>query len=65
MIDSGYPHRLNRDGSYDSICPKCFITIHSSMREEDLVEPEENHVCEPWRLSERCKQRANPYQPLT
>jgi hypothetical protein len=22
-----YPHRRNKDGSYDSICPTCFVTV--------------------------------------
>ncbi len=46
-----YPHRRNRDGSVDSICPRCIATIASSTREADLKCPETAHVCEPWRLA--------------
>lgn len=53
MTESKYPHRLNRDGSFDSICPRCFTTIHSSIREEELHQYEEVHTCESLRISER------------
>lgn len=46
-----YPHRRNRDGSVDSICPRCIATIASSSRESDLRFPEASHICEPWRLA--------------
>ncbi len=46
-----YPHRRNRDGSVDSICPRCIATIASSSREADLEFPEAAHTCEPWRLA--------------
>jgi hypothetical protein len=40
-------HRLNRDGSFDSICIHCFATIASSRREQDLELAERNHICDP------------------
>jgi hypothetical protein len=46
-----YPHRRNRDGSVDSICPICIATIARSHREADLKRAEIAHVCEPWRLA--------------
>jgi len=46
-----FPHRRNRDGSVDSICPRCIATVASSSREADLKFPEAAHVCEPWRLA--------------
>jgi hypothetical protein len=45
-----YPHRRNRDGSVDSICPRCIATIATAAREADLKCAEAAHVCEPWRL---------------
>ena len=41
-----YPHRLNRDGSFDSICPRCFQTIASQYTEVSLAEDERRHICE-------------------
>jgi hypothetical protein len=39
-------HRRNTDGSYDSICPICFITIATAQRARDLEEPERAHTCD-------------------
>ncbi len=41
-------HRANHDGSFRSVCMDCFVTVSSKRREEDLIEPEQNHTCEPW-----------------
>ena len=46
-----YPHRRNRDGSVDSICPRCIATIASSTCEADLRGPEARHICLAWRLA--------------
>ncbi len=45
-----FPHRMNSDGSYDSICTKCYATVSSSEHEEDLTAQEELHVCDPVRV---------------
>jgi hypothetical protein len=42
-----YPHRRNRDGSFDSICPVCFVTVSHSKVEAELVELDQTHVCDP------------------
>jgi hypothetical protein len=57
---SFYPHRINRDGTYDSICLTCFATIASARREEELKEPDRNHVCRPATLSQRAFDRLQP-----
>jgi len=41
-----FPHRQNRDSSYDSICPVCFFTVANACQEDDLVRPETWHLCE-------------------
>jgi hypothetical protein len=46
-----YPHRMNKNGTIDSICPRCYATIGTSMWESDLESMEAAHVCEPSRLS--------------
>jgi hypothetical protein len=48
-----FPHRRNRDGSYDSICLTCFETIGSAGTQEELVKIDKEHVCEPSRVAER------------
>jgi hypothetical protein len=43
-----FARRRNKDSSIDSICTKCFVTIASMDSEEELVAPEEIHVCDPF-----------------
>ena len=46
-----FPHRANRDGTIDSICPRCFVTVGTSNWEPELERLESAHVCEPSGLS--------------
>ena len=39
-------HRLNDDGSFDSICLKCFRTVSSHRLEAKLEHDETRHTCE-------------------
>jgi hypothetical protein len=48
-----FPHRRNKDGSFTSICLKCFATVASHMTEEELKDQDKNHVCVKSILSER------------
>ena len=45
-----YAHRTNKDGTIDSICKKCFATVGTSEKTEQLEEIESKHDCESWRL---------------
>lgn len=49
--NSQFPHRTNQDGTIDSICPHCFLTIGSSSCESDLERMESAHVCDPLLVS--------------
>jgi hypothetical protein len=40
-----YPHRVNLDGSWDSICPRCYLTIANRKTERELAAFEKTHVC--------------------
>jgi hypothetical protein len=42
---SPFPHRLNKDGSFDSICGKCYRTVTTQTAELDLAVYETEHVC--------------------
>ncbi len=46
-----FPHRMNKDGTIDSICPSCFSTVGRSTWEADLDRLEAAHVCDPARLA--------------
>jgi hypothetical protein len=39
-------HRANPDGSFDSICKRCFQTIASCESEALLVQAESRHSCD-------------------
>jgi hypothetical protein len=41
-----YPHRSNKDGTIDSVCPDCFHKIATSTWEAELECIEAAHVCE-------------------
>jgi hypothetical protein len=53
LHEAFFPHRRNRDGSYDSICLTCFATVGSAGTQEELVKCEKKHVCKPSRVAER------------
>lgn len=40
-----FRHRHNPDGTWDSICVKCYLTVETTMLEEDLVGAERSHDC--------------------
>ena len=40
-----FPHRHNPDGSYDSICTGCFVTVAKAKPEAELEVFEKDHVC--------------------
>ncbi len=42
-----FSHRLNSDGTVDSICHQCFATVAKEMRESDLCSKERLHACNP------------------
>lgn len=42
----GFAHRKNRDGTYDAICMKCFMTVGKSFWEVDLGKMEQAHRCD-------------------
>lgn len=44
-VTSVHPHRLNDNGSFDSICPICFVTIATADTEAELIKEEQKHVC--------------------
>jgi hypothetical protein len=48
-----YPHRKNNDGTYDSICTRCFATVARTYTEVALEEHDRRHVCTEAMLSQR------------
>lgn len=47
-------HRLNEDGTIDSICRECFVTVATALSNSELEREERKHRCDSW-LLERYK----------
>ena len=45
-----FAHRLNKNGTIDSICRDCYITVATARRELELWRAECDHVCDSARL---------------
>ena len=58
-------HRVNSDGTIDSICFRCFATIASCRREEDLRAAEPTHVCDPEALRRFDHQEGRSLGPIS
>jgi hypothetical protein len=48
---NGFVHRFHDDGTVDSICRRCFVTVAIAQRESELLAPENLHMCKPDVLS--------------
>jgi hypothetical protein len=49
-----FVHRHNHeDSSWDLICAKCFLTVATEKREDDLFQHEQEHNCEALRGARR------------
>jgi hypothetical protein len=44
-----FPHRFNADGSYDSVCTLCHLTVARVKTEAELSQHEQSHTCKPLR----------------
>ena len=42
-----FARRRNHDSSIDSICTRCYQTIASAEKVNELETAEENHLCDP------------------
>jgi hypothetical protein len=47
-----FPHRFNANGSYDSICTLCLMTVATVRIEAELSHFERCHECSPIRIYE-------------
>jgi hypothetical protein len=45
-----FPHRLNADGTYHSICTLCRVIVTAAKSEAELARHEQSHECNPIRL---------------
>jgi hypothetical protein len=47
-----FARRRNNDSYVDSICPRCYLTIAHGSTEEQLMQSEQLHTCEPGRITD-------------
>jgi hypothetical protein len=45
-----FPHRVNLNGTHESICRVCLTTVATVEREDDLAVFDSQHVCDPMRV---------------
>jgi hypothetical protein len=53
LLPPFFPHRRNPNGSFDSICLECSLTIANARTEAELERYDKDHVCNPSILSQR------------
>ena len=58
-----FPHRMNKDGTIDSVCPRCFVTVGRSTWEAELDRMEAAHTCDAARLASFTHHRRMPVAP--
>jgi hypothetical protein len=58
-----FPHRVNCDGTIDSICDCCFATVATSTVEANLASPEAAHICEQARVEHFRQMDSNAKRP--
>jgi len=46
-----FAHRMNLDGTTDSICPRCYVTVCNSRWQMEMERMETGHVCDTERLA--------------
>ena len=49
-LEDRFAHRENKDGTFESICRQCFITVAVAGSAADLKRPEADHLCDSWML---------------
>ena len=62
-LQSTFVHRDNSDGTIDSICRECLLTVASAIWETELEHAEHDHSCDPYRLEYLQKLAQNPPNP--
>ena len=46
-----FSYRRNKDGTIDSICNHCYLTVGTALNDSELPEIEHSHTCDPeWLL---------------
>ena len=49
--EEDFAHRQNRDGTFDSICLHCYLTVATANSKENLADREKRHECKDDHLS--------------
>jgi hypothetical protein len=60
-----FPHRFNVNGSFDSICTLCHMTVATAKIEAELSQHERVHVCNAIRMFQVAEDSLTIRQQLT
>jgi hypothetical protein len=60
---AAFAHRHNFDGTWDSICTKCFLTVASEWAEDGLLMHERHHNCDSLMKARHTRNTSSP-EPL-
>jgi hypothetical protein len=63
-MDQLFAHRHNPDGTIDSICLRCYLTIASKSEEQELEDSEHHHACHPIHLYGNWRDQISTETPL-
>ena len=55
-----FVHRSNTDGTTDTICCKCFVTVARTKVDTEIESAEQHHKCDPWALEYWTRMAATP-----
>jgi hypothetical protein len=64
LLKPNIPHRHNKDGSFDSICTRCYATVATVAEELELVSYESKHICDPVAVYQFSQGRPVPLGPV-
>jgi hypothetical protein len=60
MLHLTFSHRIDRDGSHESICTVCHMAVATAKTENELFRREFDHVCNPIQLFRLSSSNSNP-----
>jgi hypothetical protein len=50
LLKPGFSHRHDANGSHDSVCTRCYVTVATAQNESELASHESAHICDEWDL---------------
>jgi len=64
-LRAGFVHRHNDDGTVDSVCRACFMTVATEVSESELMKDEQDHDCHDLARNKQYASRKNSQETRT